>query len=199
MSIQQQQQQFWDETNLFWELLSKNINFKANGVKSLEEIKTIIMNNHINEELIREECDVGCEWATGYGFNSLWEMFMGDGDQWGDESENMKIGKLFVNNKETKLVKWVYDEEDEEEIINNNDKKCCDCDNIIINFYLNNPFGNGDRNCGNCVFNIINEDKFIDINEDDMEYIMGIFVEENKLNMLFNEPEEIIEGEIIMI
>ena len=51
------------------------------------------------------------------------------------------------------------------------------------------------------MFNKYNEtnDKFIDINEDDMEYIMEMFVKENKLNMLFNEPEEIIEGEIIMI
>jgi len=42
------------------------------------------------------------------------------------------------------------DEEEEEQIISHYDKKCEDCETIIENFYLNNPFGNGDRHCGEC-------------------------------------------------
>ena len=41
-------------------------------------------------------------------------------------------------------------EEEEEQIISHYDKKCEDCETIIENFYLNNPFGNGDRHCGEC-------------------------------------------------
>jgi len=39
---------------------------------------------------------------------------------------------------------------DEEEVISDLDKKCEDCETIIENFYLNNPFGNGDRHCREC-------------------------------------------------
>ena len=139
MSIQQQQQ-FWDETKDFWVLLSNNINFKANGVKSLEEIKAIIMNNHINNEIIMEECGAGDETETGWGFCSLWEIFMSETFEanavwtyW----EFMKIRCRGINNKETKLIKSV-------------------------------------------------ENEVSDINDSDMEYIMDLFVKNNKLNMLFN-------------
>ena len=43
--------------------------------------------------------------------------------------------------------------EEEEVIISDLDKKCEDCDNIVENFYLNNPFGNGNRNCSECEIN----------------------------------------------
>tara|TARA_R110002096_G_scaffold70083_2_gene168008 strand:+ start:2541 stop:2960 length:420 start_codon:yes stop_codon:yes gene_type:complete len=42
------------------------------------------------------------------------------------------------------------DDEEEEQIISHYDKKCEDCETIIENFYLNNPFGNGDRHCREC-------------------------------------------------
>jgi len=39
---------------------------------------------------------------------------------------------------------------DEYEVLNDFDKKCEDCNKIVKNFYLNNPFGQGNRNCSDC-------------------------------------------------
>tara|TARA_R110002012_G_scaffold203845_2_gene373265 strand:- start:424 stop:900 length:477 start_codon:yes stop_codon:yes gene_type:complete len=68
------------------------------------------------------------------------------------------------NNNENDLIDFLVEEcgiileendayaEDEYEDCGDLDKKCDvdDCDKIIRNFYLGNPFGNGDRNCSEC-------------------------------------------------
>tara|TARA_R100000951_G_scaffold85609_1_gene73307 strand:+ start:5804 stop:6148 length:345 start_codon:yes stop_codon:yes gene_type:complete len=52
-----------------------------------------------------------------------------------------------MNEEEEEMNDW---SSDEEQIISHYDIKCEDCETIIENFYLNNPFGNGDRHCSEC-------------------------------------------------
>ena len=122
-------------------------------------------NDHINEDGAKE---CGCGEETYWSKDDSIELCPNcDTDEDTEEEDIQKKITNWLNDKnnnENDLVDFLIDEcgivlkneedeeedEDEEEVLNHMDKKCEDCDKIVKNFYLNNPFGQGNRNCSDC-------------------------------------------------